>query len=157
MSGLPAKAQSRKENGAKSWGSSPTVRGLDRESSARNEHPSTGTAGIPPAMSAGGADTPGSTSSADAIYSYRAVVVGGRIDWTNDWAQRLSTYVRNGDTVVLNAAQLKGLSSDLLGIRLIGSTAEADIGRCRAKGEPPQDLAGQLFRYERVEPKAPRL
>ena len=39
--------------------------------------------------------------------SYRAVVVGGRIEWSDEWIKRLTDYVRNGGTVVLNAAQIK--------------------------------------------------
>ena len=50
----------------------------------------------------------------------------------------------------MNAAQTKGLSADLLGVRLLGSTGEAHNARCLAKGEPAQDLQGQIFRYERV-------
>ena len=50
----------------------------------------------------------------------------------------------------MNAAQAKGLSAELLGVRLSGSTNEADGARCVIKAEPPQDLSGQLFRYEKV-------
>ena len=72
------------------------------------------------------------SSPADAINSYRAPIVGGDFAWTSDWAQRLATYVRNGGIVVLNAAQAKGLPSDLLGVRLTGANAEADSARCLA-------------------------
>ena len=88
---------------------------------------------------------------ADAIDSYRALVVGGRVEWTPAWGERLKAYVQKGGTVVLNAAQLKGLPADLIGARLLGSTAEADDAQCLAPGEPTTDLAGQVFRYERVE------
>jgi hypothetical protein len=54
---------------------------------------------------------------------------------------------------VLNAAQTKGLPSDLLGVRLLDTTAEADNARCLAAGEPAQDLNGQMFRYDRIERK----
>ena len=111
----------------------------------------TGTAGVPPAMSTAGANKPRSVSPADAINSYRALVVGGSIDWTSDWAQRLSTYVRNGGVVMLNAAQIKGLPADLLGVRLPGATGEAHNAKCLAAGEAAQDLTGQVFRYTRVE------
>ena len=111
----------------------------------------TGTAGVPPAMSTAGANKPRSVSPADAINSYRALVVGGSIDWTSDWAQRLSTYVRNGGVVMLNAAQIKGLPADLLGVRLLGATGEAHNAKCLAAGEAAQDLTGQVFRYTRVE------
>jgi hypothetical protein len=88
-----------------------------------------------------------------ALFNYRAVVVGGRIEWSNNWTQKLTDYVRNGGTVVLNAAQIKGLPRDLLGVRLTGATAEAESGRCLSSGEQPQDLNGQRFRYERIELK----
>jgi hypothetical protein len=82
---------------------------------------------------------------------YRAVVVGGRIGWTSDWAQRLADYVRNGGTLVINSAQVKGLPVDLLGVRLTGATAEAHNAKCLSPNEPEQDLSGQIFRYDRVE------
>ncbi|MDQ5835407.1 MAG: hypothetical protein M3379_01375 [Acidobacteriota bacterium] len=91
--------------------------------------------------------------SSDAIEAYRALVVGGHIEWTPAWAERLKNYVEKGGTLVLNAAQVKGLPANLLGVRLLGSTAEADDALCLARGEPPQDLAGQVYRYERVEPR----
>ncbi|MCM3872509.1 MAG: hypothetical protein ND895_17630 [Pyrinomonadaceae bacterium] len=84
---------------------------------------------------------------------YRAVVVGGHIDWSLEWVTKLTDYVRSGGTVVLNAAQVKGLPDQLLGVRVMGTTSEADTGRCLARGEQPQDLSGQLFRYHKVELK----
>ncbi len=115
----------------------------------------------------------------DAIDSYRAVIVGGQIDWTSaktsgaskrdgsatagvrgssptvregaSWPQRLTDYVRNGGTLVLNSAQIKGLSPELLGVRLTGATAEAHNAQCLSPNEPEQDLHGQIFRYDRVE------
>ncbi len=89
----------------------------------------------------------------DAIDSYRAVIVGGQISWTTAWAKKLEDYVRKGGTVVLNSAQVEGLSDELLGVRLRRETGEADNARCLSPGEPPQDLHGQLFRYERIELK----
>ncbi len=80
---------------------------------------------------------------------YRAVVVGGRIEWSAQSTQRIMDYVRNGGTLVLNAAQIKGLPTQLLGVRLTNAMAEADGARC----EDAQDLGGQMFRYERVELK----
>ena len=85
--------------------------------------------------------------------AYRAVVVGGRIDWSAEWTQKLADYVRNGGTVVLNAAQIKGVPAQLLGVRLTNEMREADSARCLASNEERQDLSGQMFRYERVELK----
>ena len=92
-----------------------------------------------------------SEKNADAIDAYRALVVGGRIEWTPAWAGRLKAYVQKGGTVVLNAAQVKSLPAELLGVRLLGSTAEADDAHCLAPGETQTDLAGQVYAYERVE------
>src|SRR5687767_354735 len=91
-----------------------------------------------------------SETGADAINAYRALVVGGRIEWSREWATRLREYARRGGVVVINAAQAKGLPADLLGVRLLGTTAEADDGRCLAPNEAAVDLRGQLFRYERI-------
>lgn len=92
-------------------------------------------------------------ASAYSLDAYRAVVIGGHIQWSAEWIKRLSDYVKSGGTVVVNAAQVKGLTVDLLGVRLTGGTAEADSGRCLSPGEAPQDLSGQMFRYEKVELK----
>jgi hypothetical protein len=81
---------------------------------------------------------------------YRAVVLGGRIE---GWNQRLTDYVRNGGTVVLNAAQIKNVPEQLLGVRLTNTSLEADTARCLSPGEEAQDLSGQMFRYEKVELK----
>ena len=104
-----------------------------------------------PALSAVGAKSVGSPS--DAIDSYRAVIVGGTINWTSGWASKLEAYVRNGGTLVLNSAQVKGLPADLLGVRLTGVTAEAHNAKCLSADEPEQDFHGQIFRYDRVEAK----
>ncbi len=85
--------------------------------------------------------------------SYRAVVAGGRLDWTTLWVQRVTAYVKSGGTVVLNAAQVKDFPTELLGLRLTGVTAEADNARCLASGEAVQNLSGQMFRYEKLELK----
>lgn len=85
--------------------------------------------------------------------SYRAVVVGGRIEWSDEWIKRLEDYVRNGGTVVVNAAQIKKLPEQFLGVRLLNETGEAHNARCLAAGEEPQDLKSQIFRYERFELK----
>lgn len=89
----------------------------------------------------------------DAIDNYRAVIVGGDIKWSSEWAQKLSAYVRNGGVVVLNTAQSNGLPQEFLGVQEIGAPLEADTARCLAVGEPVQDLSGQVFRYRKVEPK----
>jgi hypothetical protein len=94
-----------------------------------------------------------SEQKADALDAYRAVVVGGRVEWTPAWGQRLKAYAQKGGTVVLNAAQVKGLPEDLTGVRDLTSTAEADDAVCLAQGEARADLAGQVYRYERVEPR----
>jgi hypothetical protein len=108
---------------------------------------------------AGSADAPSSVRSGgannaepnDAIDSYPAVIVGGTIIWTNGWSSKLEAYVRSGGTLVLNSAQLTGLSPDLLGVRLTGAKAEAHNAKCLSPNEPTQDLSGQIFRYDRVE------
>jgi hypothetical protein len=86
----------------------------------------------------------------EAIDNYRAVVVGGEVNWTKGWPERLADYVRKGGVVVLNAAQVKGLPESLLGIRMNNATAEADNAKCAIDVQEKQDLSGQLFRYERV-------
>ncbi len=82
-----------------------------------------------------------------ALSAYRAVVVGGRIEWSAGSTQKITDYIRNGGTLVLNAAQIKGLPTQLPGVRLTNATAEADSARC----EDALDLGGQMFRYERIE------
>jgi hypothetical protein len=83
--------------------------------------------------------------------SYRAVVVGGHIEWSKPWVQHLTDYIKSGGSVVVNSAQIKDLPTELLGVRLTGATGEAHNARCLSPGEAPQDLSGQIFRYERVE------
>ncbi len=85
--------------------------------------------------------------------SYRAVVAGGHIDWSPQWIQRLTDYLKSGGTVVVNSAQIKNLPAELLGVRFTGETGEAHNALCLSPGEPVQDLHGQVFRYERLELK----
>jgi hypothetical protein len=87
------------------------------------------------------------------VDAYRAIVVGGHIDWTTSWIKRLNDYATNGGTVVINAAQIKGLPQDLLGVRVTGTTAESDDARCASPAEVAQDLKGQMFRYQKIELK----
>jgi hypothetical protein len=113
--------------------------------------PSRATTGGPPALGVAGAKSPGRPI--DAIDSYAAVIVGGSINWTSGWPQKLEAYIRNGGTVVLNSAQTKGLAPELLGVRLTGASAEADDAKCLSPNEPKQNLSGQMFRYDRMEAK----
>jgi hypothetical protein len=85
--------------------------------------------------------------------SYRAVVAGARIEWSAEWIKRLEEYVRNGGTVVINAAQINKVPEQLSGVRLRNDTGEAHNARCLAQGEEPQDLKGQIFRYEKIDLK----
>jgi hypothetical protein len=87
----------------------------------------------------------------EAVDSYRAVVVGGRVEWSPAWAAQLREYVRKGGVLVLNAAQAKGLPEDLLGVHLTGASAEGDDAECLAANETGVDLRGGVFRFERVE------
>ena len=84
---------------------------------------------------------------------YRAIVLGGQPELSPQWIKRLTDYVKAGGTLVVNAAQVKNLPGELLGLRLIGETGEAHNARCLSPGEPAQDLKGQIFRYETVELK----
>jgi hypothetical protein len=92
-----------------------------------------------------------SPSPSQVLSSYRAIVIGGRIEWSADWVQKLTEYVRNGGTVVLNAAQTTGITQVLLGVRSTNETGETDTARCLLPGDGSEDLTGQLFRYEKVE------
>jgi hypothetical protein len=92
-------------------------------------------------------------SSRDLLSAYRAVVIGGQIQWSTEWTQKLIDYIRRGGTVVINAAQVKGIPEQLLGVHLTNETAEADAARCLSPGDEGQDLTGQLFSYEKVELK----
>jgi hypothetical protein len=116
-----------------------------------------GSADVRSALSAAGANksrTTGETlSPLNAIDAYRAIIVGGRIDWSKQWADKLASYVRDGGTLVLNSAQIKGLPAELLGVHLTGEQGEAHNAKCLSPNEPEQDLHGQIFRYDRVEVK----
>ena len=105
--------------------------------------------------------SPNPRVSVSPLSNYRAVVVGGHVDWTvstgsgsdrarlaTDWPQLLTDYVRNGGAIVLNASQAKGLPEELIGVQLLGETAESDNAQCLL--EKNLDLSGQLFRYVRV-------
>jgi hypothetical protein len=83
------------------------------------------------------------------LSGYRAVVLGGRAEWNRS----LNDYVRSGGTVVLNAAQIRNVPQEFLGVRLTNATAEGDSARCLSLGEDAQDLGGQVFRYEKIELK----
>jgi len=98
-----------------------------------------------------------SDEGASAADAYKALVVGGRIDWTASWVARLADYARKGGTVVLNAAQVKGLPPELLGVRLAGTQSEASAAKCLLPGESQATLAGQTFRYERVESRSAKV
>jgi hypothetical protein len=89
----------------------------------------------------------------EAIGSYRAVVAGGQIDWTQAWSKKLEDYVRGGGTVIVNSAQLNGLPAPLLGVRLTGEKGEAHNARCVAPNEAAQDLHGGIFRFDQLELK----
>lgn len=100
------------------------------------------------------AEVQGSKSKIQSLLpSYRAIVAGGRIDWSAEWIQRLNDYVRNGGTLVINAAQIKKVPEQFSGVRLLNANAEADSARCLEPNEETQDLNGQMFRYEKVELK----
>jgi hypothetical protein len=83
------------------------------------------------------------TTEAKDFTGYRALVLGGRAEWN----QSLNQYVRNGGSVVLNAAQIGKVPEELIGVRVTNATAEADTARC----SDGADLNGQMFRYEKVE------
>ncbi|HEX8687343.1 MAG TPA: hypothetical protein VF654_12625, partial [Pyrinomonadaceae bacterium] len=43
--------------------------------------------------------------------------------------------------------------ADFVGARLVGATAESDDAACLSPGEARADLSGNVYRYERVEPR----
>ena len=85
--------------------------------------------------------------------AYRAIVVGGQIDWPKHWVSKIQDYVRSGGTVVINAAQIKSLPASFIGVSLTGTKGEADTARCLSPGETRHELSGQMFRYEKIELK----
>lgn len=127
----------------------------DSVGTVRDDRPATGrdSLSLNPHPRAPASSLPVPLSPLYPLDAYRAIVVGGHIDWSTQWVQRLTDYVRSGGTVVLNSAQIKGLAAELLGVRLTGVTAEADNARCLSPGEAAQNLSGQMFRYEKVELK----
>jgi hypothetical protein len=87
-----------------------------------------------------------------AVDAYRIVIAGGRIDWTPAWTERLKNYVRRGGVLVLNSAQAQGLPEDLLGVRPLAATAEADDATCLLKHDGARtQLRGGVYAYTRVE------
>jgi len=86
------------------------------------------------------------------VNSYRAIVVGGRLEWNQEWTNLIRDYVSKGGTVVINSAQVRGLPESFLGVHFTNNTGEADNAKCLA-GDADQDLRGQLFRYDRVQVK----
>jgi hypothetical protein len=86
------------------------------------------------------------------VNSYRAIVVGGRIEWNQEWTNLLQEYVRKGGTVVMNSAQVRGVPESFLGVHFTNSTGEGETAKCLAE-EPVQDLKGQVFRYDKVQLK----
>ncbi|HEX7176094.1 MAG TPA: hypothetical protein VF240_12605 [Pyrinomonadaceae bacterium] len=89
----------------------------------------------------------------DAADAYRTIIVGGRVDFSQAWVEKLIDHVQKGGTLLVNAEQARWFPEQLLGVRGKGATAEAADARCLSKGETPADLSGQTFRYERVEPR----
>ncbi len=87
------------------------------------------------------------------IDDYQIIIAGGRLDWSKVWSEKLADYVKRGGVAVVNAAQVKGLPTDLLGVKPLGRTAEADSANC-AEDESNRGLSGQLFRYEQIEMRA---
>lgn len=86
----------------------------------------------------------------NALANYQAVVIGGRIDWSPQWIERLRKYVSDGGTVVLNSKQTAGLPAAFLGVRLSNILKETDKARCLLAGETSPGLQGQMFRYQQV-------
>src|SRR6185369_4758037 len=100
------------------------------------------------------ADTPGTRSKIQSLLlAYRVVIAGGRIDWSEEWIKRVTDYVNSGGSIVLNAAQVKKLPEQLLGVRLLNATGEANDARSVLSDEASLNLSGQMFRYEKVELK----
>lgn len=87
------------------------------------------------------------------LSSYRAVVVGGRIEWSPQWIEQVKKYVLDGGTVVLNSKQAAGFNKDFLGVQVTNEVKETDKARCILPNELAESLEGQLFRYEQVELK----
>lgn len=84
------------------------------------------------------------------VDSYTTVVVGGQPELSDAWANRITDYVVEGGTIVVNAAQRKNFTEALLGVRFTNELAEADAARCLLNDDGVSNLAGQMFRYQRV-------
>jgi hypothetical protein len=91
------------------------------------------------------------------IDNYPVTIVGGQPAWSRAWSKKLEDYVSNGGLLVLNAAQVAGLSEEWLGIKLLDKTEEADEAHCDLPGNDEPDLRGQLFRYRKVQLKGSRV
>jgi hypothetical protein len=89
----------------------------------------------------------------EAVNSYRAVVVGGHVEWSPAWVAQLRDYVQKGGVLVLNVAQVKGIPEDLLGVHLASAQGEAGDAECLMPHESGVDLRGGVFKFERVEPR----
>jgi hypothetical protein len=84
------------------------------------------------------------------VDSYKAVVVGGQPNLSDAWANRITDYVVNGGTIVINAAQRENFSEPFLGVRSTNEFAEADSARCLLNDDGASNLSGQMFRYQIV-------
>jgi hypothetical protein len=115
-----------------------------------------GRASPPPSISPS-SPFPDAPSPVSPLGSYRVIIVGGHIDWSPQWIQRLRDYVKGGGIIVINASQIKGLPADLIGVHLSTEFAETDSARCLSGGEDPQDLHGQMFRYQRIEARGAKV
>jgi hypothetical protein len=87
----------------------------------------------------------------ESVNSYRAAIVGGRVEWSPAWIAQLRDYVAKGGVLVINSAQLKGLPEDLLGVHLTGTTGEADDAECLMPNDANVNLGGGVFEFARVE------
>lgn len=84
------------------------------------------------------------------LESYKTVVVGGSVDLNAASSRKLMDFVSAGGTLVINAAQRKGLDEKLLGVRFTNDVAEAHNAHCVLSEDAQVDLHGQIFRYERL-------
>ena len=68
------------------------------------------------------------------LENYRAVVVGGHLDWPTGWIEKLTTYMPDGGTIS-NAAQSRGIPEQLLGVHFTNATAESDSAKCARESD----------------------
>lgn len=94
-----------------------------------------------------------SPSPESSLSSYSAIVVGGHVTWSPAWVQKLTSYVRNGGTIVLNSSQRAGFPEEFIGVHPTNARVETDAARCLWPNEQSEDLNGQMFRYDKVELK----